>query len=69
MGFAAKHTSVDKDRDGIDLLAAEPYNSHFVAASRGEVDGAHAGYPCSSFSRLRFRPMPGMLGPVRNRQH
>ena len=33
---------------------------------KGEYDGFHGGYPCSSFSQLRWRPSPGMPGPVRS---
>jgi hypothetical protein len=29
-----------------------------------EIDGAHAGYPCSSFSRLRFRPTEPRFVPA-----
>ena len=38
-------------------------------AAKHEVDGAHSGFPCTTFSRLRFRPSPGMPGPVRDFYH
>ena len=54
-------------RDGADLLADEPFSSDFAAALNGLFDGFHSGFPCSSFSRVRFRP--GGPPPVRDRQH
>ena len=68
-GLRAIHVSPDKARDGTDLLADEPYASHLEQAKVGEFDGGHSGWPCSSFSRLRFRAVPGMPGPVRDAQH
>ena len=53
-------------RDGTDLLADEPFSSNFTAALNGHFDGFHSGFPCSSFSRARFRP--GGPPPVRDRQ-
>ena len=35
----------------------------------GLWNGVHAGFPCSSFSRVRHNPKPGMPGPVRNGQN
>ena len=52
---------------GIDLLADEPFTTDLLAASDGQFDGFHSGFPCSSFSRARFRP--GGPPPVRDRQH
>ena len=54
-------------RDGTDLLGDEPFSSDFTAALNGHFDGFHSGFPCSSFSRARFRP--GGPPPVRKRQH
>ena len=68
-GMSAEHVSVDRLRGGEDLTAREPAESHIQAAKEGRVDGAHAGFPCSSFSRLRFREVPGLPGPVRDAQH
>ena len=59
--------SVEKSVGTGDLLADEPYRSDLRHAERGEVDGFHAGFPCGSFSRLRFRQMEGMPGPVRTK--
>ena len=38
-------------------------------AKAGRFHGAHAGFPCSSFSRLRWRDGEGLPGPVRSRFH
>ena len=59
----------DNKRDRVDLMAAEPYNIHLSWARGGEVDGYHCGFPCTSFSRLRLRPAPGLPGLVRDRDH
>ena len=60
--------SVDKDSNSGDLLAAEPYESHYKMATEGMIDGYHAGWPCTTFSRLRWRAQEGMPGPVRSRE-
>ena len=60
--------SVDKDNNSGDLLAAEPYESHYKVATEGKIDGYHAGWPCTTFSRLRWRAQEGMPGPVRSRE-
>ena len=65
-GLVAKHISVDRVRDGTDLTAPEPYGEHLALALKDGVDGYHGGYPCGSFSRVRFRRRPGMPGPVRD---
>ena len=54
--------SVDKDSNSGDLLAAEPYESHYKMATEGKIDGYHAGWPCTTFSRLRWRAQEGMPG-------
>ena len=69
-GLRARHISIDLARSTADdLLAKEPYGTHLGWAAKLEIHGFHAGYPCTSFSRVRFRPMPGMPGPVRDMQH
>lgn len=52
---------------GDDLLAPQPFEEHMKMAANGEVDGFHAGWPCTTFSRLRWRPSPGLPGPVRSK--
>ena len=68
-GLRAEHISLDRDRDGVDLAADEPAESHLAWAREHKVDGAHAGFPCSTFPRLRFREQPGMPSPVRDLEH
>ena len=59
---------ISAERDwGHDLCADEPYNTHLRWAREGLIDGFHAGFPCSTFSRLRFREAAGLPGPVRTR--
>ena len=66
-GVRLKAISVEKENGSGDLLADEPYNTHLRWARRGYVDAFHAGFPCSTFSRLRFRQREGMPGPVRTK--
>ena len=70
-GIKAEHVSSDLLRDRTDLLKDEPFRSNLEKAKAHEVDGYHAGFPCSSFTRLRFRAsrLPGMKGPVRSAEH
>ena len=35
----------------------------------GNYDGYHSGFPCGSFSRVRWVQRSGMPGPVRSRSH
>ena len=67
-GIALKVVSVEKDSGTGDLLAAEPYSTHMLWAKRGLIDAYHAGFPCSTFSRLRFRAADGLPGPVRTKE-
>ena len=66
-GIRLKAYSVEKESGTGDLLADEPYNTHLRWAKRGYVDAFHAGFPCSTFSRLRFRRREGLPGPVRTK--
>ena len=63
-----KIISVDREKDGSDLSEDKPYEDHLLLAKEGKVDGFHAGFPCSTYSRLRFRPAPGLPGPVRSKR-
>ena len=61
---------MDKERDGgPDMLADQPYQDLVRVAAKGDFDASHAGYPCGSFSRVRYVDTPGMPGPVRSLQH
>ena len=61
--------SVDKLSGGGDLRQEQPYAEHLAMAKRGELDGFHAGFPCATYSRLRWRDAPGLPGPVRSKTH
>ena len=61
-------TSCEKE-EGVDLLRSEPYKTHCRQAEGGRWDGFHSGFPCTSFSRLRWREMEGYPGPCRSKDH
>ena len=65
-GLVATVTYVDKDHDGSDLSEEEPYKSIISDIDRGEFDGIHAGFPCGSFSMVRWNQKDNMPGPVRS---
>ena len=65
-GLIVEVISAEKDW-GQDLCDDEPYKTHLKWAQEGLIDGFHAGFPCSTFSRLRFREAPNLPGPVRTR--
>eukprot|EP00435_Cladocopium_sp_Y103_P025722 s2922_g6.t1 len=66
LGLKVDTTSVDLEK-GQDLMREEPYRSHKQAAEDGVVDGYHAGFPCNTFSKLRWRAAPGLPGPLRSK--
>ena len=55
--------------NGVDLLEEEPYLDFLKKAKEGFWDGMHSGFPCTSFSRLRWREAQGYPGPVRSKSH
>ena len=65
-GVKVRTVSVDQ-LQGADLLGPQPFEEHLEMAKNGEIDGFHAGWPCTTFSRLRWRPSPSMPGPVRGK--
>ena len=65
LGLTVHVTSADIEK-GEDLAKSEPYVHHLASAKRGEVDGYHSGFPCNSFTVLRWRESPGMPPPVRS---
>eukprot|EP00435_Cladocopium_sp_Y103_P039809 s2729_g10.t1 len=66
LGLKVDTTSVDLEK-GQDLMREEPYRSHKQAAEDGVVDGYHAGFPCNTYSKLRWRAAPGLPGPLRSK--
>lgn len=66
-GVRLKAISVEKASGTGDLLHDEPYHTHIRWARRGYVDAFHAGFPCGTFSKLRFRKEEGLPGPVRTK--
>ena len=67
-GLRLKIFSVERDSGTGDLLEDKPFEDHLLWAKRGHIDAYHAGFPCGSFSRLRFRKAPGMPGPIRTKK-
>jgi len=62
-----KTFSIEKDKGTGDLLMDEPYGTHLRWAKRGYIDAFHSGFPCATFSRLKFREVEGLPGPVRTK--
>ena len=67
-GIAVECISFDvlRDKDE-DILKDEPYEKFICMAANDELDGAHGGFPCASFSRARWNEGHGPK-PVRNLQ-
>ena len=53
---------------GCDLALDEPFIHHLADAKAGNWDGFHAGFPCASFSKARWKEIPGGPPPVRSRE-
>ena len=69
-GLNVEVCALDRERDGgPDMLADQPYQDLIKDAEKGDFDASHAGYPCGSFSRVRYVETEGMPGPVRSLQH
>ena len=61
--------SVDKMAGSGDLRQEQPYSEHLPMAKRGEFDGFHAGFPCGTYTRVRWRDAEGLPGPVRSKTY
>lgn len=58
--------SLDRKRDKeIDLAAPSTYDEIGKSVEEGEWDGFHSGFPCGSFSRVRWRDTGAGPGPER----
>jgi hypothetical protein len=54
--------SLDRKRDSeVNLASHTTYDEIDKSVTEGEWDGYHSGFPCSSFSRVRWRDSPGGL--------
>lgn len=58
--------SIEK-KNGSDLLATQPYQSNLKDLKEGNVDGYHSGFPCATYSRLRWNDREGYPGPLRSK--
>lgn len=47
-------------KKGHDLGADKPFKSHYY--------GYHSGFPCNTYTKLRWRPLPGHPGPLRSKE-
>ncbi len=61
------HTESADLENGVDLAATEPYAGHLEYARQGRIDGFHAGFPCNTYTKLRWRPSKNMPGPLRSK--
>ena len=67
-GLKVKLVSVERDAGSGDLLLDEPFNTHLQWAQKGYVDGYHSGFPCGTYTRLRFREVEGLPKAVRTKK-
>eukprot|EP00435_Cladocopium_sp_Y103_P022173 s2755_g5.t1 len=59
--------SLDRKKDSeLNLASHVVYDEIDKSVSAGEWDGYHSGFPCSSFSRVRWREAPYGAQPVRS---
>eukprot|EP00438_Fugacium_kawagutii_P013595 Skav223056 [mRNA] locus=scaffold1069:377188:381031:+ [translate_table: standard] len=60
-------TSLDRKMSAeVDLKDIGKHRELLGQLRRGEYDGFHSGFPCNSFSRARWNPIPGGPPPVRS---
>ena len=65
-GIEVRCRSVDIKMDGAhNLRDAEKWKELGTEVDNGDYDGSHGGFPCGSFSRVRWRKAPGYPEPVR----
>jgi len=55
-------------KKGHDLGADKPFKSHYYGAYMADIDGYHSGFPCNTYTKLRWRPLPGHPGPLRSKE-
>eukprot|EP00435_Cladocopium_sp_Y103_P029157 s2227_g7.t1 len=69
-GLTVKVESLDNRIDpNLDLRRHETVEALETRINQMEFDGYHAGFPCSSFSRVRWVEAANLPGPVRSRAH
>ena len=69
-GIEVRCRSVDIKMDGAhNLRDAEKWKELGTEVDNGDYDGSHGGFPCGSFSRVRWRKAPGYPEPVRSLEH
>jgi hypothetical protein len=69
-GLVVKVDSLDIKRNpSMDLRCNSTMEVIESKVNKGDYDGYHAGFPCGSFSRVRWVESVGMPGPVRSRTH
>ncbi len=67
LGLTVNTYSADIAR-GNDLGEEQPFKSHHHGAFMADVDGYHSGFPCNTYSKLRWRPLAGHPGPLRSKE-
>ena len=55
-------------KKGHDLGADKPFKSHHYGAYMADIDGYHSGFPCNTYTKLRWRPLQGHPGPLRSKE-
>ena len=69
-GLMARCRSLDIKLDPEhNLREAEKWKALGEEVDRGDFDGSHGGFPCGSFSKVRWRQAEGYPPPVRSLEH
>ena len=69
-GWKRNVEALDRKKDKeINLADTKVYDEIDKSVEGGEWDGFHSGFPCASFSRVRWRDSPGGPMPVRSAAH
>ena len=68
--WGIKVVAISRDQEnGFDLLKDFPYDNDLMEAKRGGLDAYHSGFPCTTYTKLRWNAKEGYPGPVRSKDH
>ena len=68
--WGVKVVAISRDQEnGFDLLKDYPYDNDLIEARRGGIDAYHSGFPCTTYTKLKWNTKEGYPGPVRSKDH